>query len=858
MTDKNRINIPEYCMVLLVGPTGCGKSTFAARHFRSTEVISSDRCRGIVSDDENDLEATHDAFALLNYTAETRLKRRRLTVIDATNVRSEDRRDLISLAKRYHALVVAFVFDVPEALCHERNALRPDRAFGPHVVRNHIRSLRRGQRRMDRDGIRFIYRFKSEEEVDAVEILRDRLWVDKRDEQGPFDIIGDIHGCATELEQLLEKLGYGVTLDESEGDRRYSVTAPEGRRVIFLGDLVDRGPRVPDVLRIAKSMVDDGIARCVLGNHEAKLGRAMRGRNVKLTHGLAETMEQFESESDAFKKEMLRFIDGLISHFVLDDGRLVVAHAGLREEMQNRSSGKVRSFAMYGETTGETDDFGLPVRFDWASEYRGKARVVYGHTPVPEAEWINNTLCIDTGCVFGGKLTALSYPEMELVEVPAERTYMEPARPLIPASDVTSDPNAAPDALLDLEDVTGKRIISTRLRRAVTLRDDQSAAALEVMSRFAIDPRWLIYLPPTMSPSETSAREGFLEHPEDALRYFKAQGVESVVAQEKHMGSRAVLVVTRDDSVALRRFGIESDALGAIYTRTGRPFFYDPAIVAGVLARVSKAAEQCGLWDALETDWLCLDAEIMPWSVKAQSLIEHQYGAVGAAANAGLQAALVTVQQGVARGLDLETLREKMSSRFDNAVAYRKAYGHYVWPVEKLEDLRIAPFHLLGSEGGVHDDKSHRWHMEQLRLLCEADEDLLFQTDHRFIDVADEAQVQAACEWWLEMTAKGGEGMVVKPMDFVTRGPRGYVQPAVKCRGREYLRIIYGPDYDRPEHLTRLRRRGLGRKRALALQEFALGIEALERFANREPLRRVHECVFGVLAMESEAVDPRL
>lgn len=858
MTEKNLIRIPEYCLVLLIGPSGCGKSTFAARHFQPTEVISSDRCRGIVSDDENDLEATHDAFALLHYTAETRLRRRRLTVIDATNVRSEDRSELIKLAKSYHALVVAFVFDMPEELCHARNAERPDRNFGPHVVRNHIRSLRRGQKRMERDGVRFIYRFKTPEEVDAVEIARDKLWVDKREESGPFDIIGDIHGCADELEQLLEKLGYRVSLEEAEGGRRYAVEPPEGRRAIFLGDLVDRGPRVPDVLRIVKSMVEAGSAHCILGNHENKLGRALRGRNVKLTHGLAETMEQLEAESEDFRKEMLRFIDGLISHFVLDEGRLVVAHAGLREEMQNRSSGKVRSFAMYGETTGETDEFGLPVRYDWAADYRGKARVVYGHTPVPEAEWVNNTLCIDTGCVFGGKLTALRYPEMELVEVPAARVYMEPTRPLFPDASAQSDPNAAPDALLDLADVTGKRIVSTRLRRAVTFREDQSAAALEVMSRFAIDPRWLIYLPPTMSPSETSSRDGFLEHPEEALRYFQAQQVESVVAQEKHMGSRGIVIVARDETVALRRFGIESKALGTVYSRTGRPFFDDPVMLESILARISDAAEVCGLWDALETDWLCLDAEIMPWSVKAKSLLEHQYAAVGASANAGLSASLDAVRQATARGLDLGELQDKIATRLDNTQAYRKAYGHYVWPVAKLEDLRIAPFHLLASEGAVHDDKPHRWHMEQLRLLCEADAGLLFQTDHRFIDLSNEAQVQSACDWWSEMTEKGGEGMVVKPAEFVARGPRGYVQPAVKCRGREYLRIIYGPDYDQPEHLTRLRRRGLGRKRSLALQEFALGIEALERFVKREPLRRVHECVFGVLAMESEPVDPRL
>jgi protein phosphatase len=148
--------------------------------------------------------------------------------------------------------------------------------------------------------------------------------------------------------------------------------------------------------------------------------------------------------------------------------------------------------------------------------------------------------------------------------------------------------------------------------------------------------------------------------------------------------------------------------------------------------------------------------------------------------------------------------------------------------------------------------------MELLSEVCGADPELLRATPYRVVDTADPESEALAIAWWEELTGAGGEGMVVKPLEFLHHGARGLTQPAVKCRGQEYLRIIYGPEYSMPENLERLRMRGLGRKRSLALAEFALGMEALERFARREPLRRVHECVFGVLALESEPVDPRL
>ena len=845
----NAITIPEFCLVLLVGPSGSGKSTFAAKHFKATEIISSDRCRGIVSDDENDLAATGDAFELVHFIAEKRLAARRLTVIDATSVRGEDRRPLITLARKHHALVVAFVFNMPEVLCQERNAARPDRQFGKHVVRNHLRALKKGLKRMEREGIRYVYRFQSPEQVDAVTIEREKLWVDRRDLAGPFDIIGDVHGCADELERLLGRLGYGVTRNGSG----YAVTAPGGRTAIFLGDLVDRGPRVPDVLRLVHSMVEAGQALCICGNHENKLIRKLKGKNVKLTHGLAETVAQFDLEGEDFVAQMLSFLDGLISHYVLDRGKLVVAHAGLIEAYQNRSSGKVRSFALYGETTGETDEFGLPVRHNWAAEYEGKARVVYGHTPVPEAEWLNGTICVDTGCVFGGKLTALRYPEMELVDVPAAKVYVEPVRPL-----ERETPSGQVDTLLDIARVLGKQVISTSLNRTITIRENQAAAALEVMSRYAIDPRWLIYLPPTMSPSETSTKNGYLEHPEEAFHYFRKRSIDTVVAQEKHMGSRAILVVARDGDAAAKRFGTDGSKQGVVYTRTGRAFFADAGTEAAVVARVAKAAEAAGWWARFESDWLCLDAEIMPWSLKAQALLEQQYAPVAAAAKAGLAEASSLVSRATARGVELGDMSERLTARQARAEAYAQAYSHYVWPVTTVDDLKIAPFHLMATEGAVHSDKDHGWHMTQLADLTAKDEALLFATTHHRIELADEAAVAAAANWWEARTAEGGEGMVVKPLDFVARGKGGLVQPAIKCRGRDYLRIIYGPDYDAPEHLARLRRRGLSQKRALALREFALGIEALTRFVARAPLAQVHECVFGVLAMETEPVDPRL
>lgn len=372
-TNQGRVlPVTDLSLVVLIGASGSGKSTFARRHFKPTEIISSDFCRGLVADDENDQSASGDAFDVLHYIAGKRLAAGRRTVVDATSVQADSRRGLIDLARKYDVLPIAIVLDVPEEVCAERNAARTDRAEMPRrVIQRHTRELRRSLRHLEREGFRKVHVLRGVADIENASVVTEKRFNDLTHLSGPFDIVGDIHGCASELETLLGKLGYvdGVH--------------PEGRTAVFVGDLVDRGPDSPGVLRRVMSMVGSGNALCVPGNHENKLGRWLKGRNVQHSHGLAETIEQLDRESDEFRATVREFVDGLVSHYVLDGGRLVVCHAGLPEKYHGRTSGRVRSHALYGDTTGETDEFGLPVRYPWAEDYRGARRSCTGTPRYP-------------------------------------------------------------------------------------------------------------------------------------------------------------------------------------------------------------------------------------------------------------------------------------------------------------------------------------------------------------------------------------------------------------------------------------------------------------------------------------------
>jgi len=843
-----KLAVPASSLILLVGVSGSGKSTFAATHFGPYETLSSDTFRGLVADDENDQSATADAFDALRYVASKRLEQNRLTVIDATNVQPAARKSFVDLARSHDMLPVAIVLDVSDEVAIARNKGRPGRNFGAAVVKRQYDQLRRSLRGLGREGFRRIHILDSEDAIAEAEIVREPLLTDRRDEHGPFDAIGDVHGCRSELESLLAKLGYAIERDGA--GRPVDAVHPDGRRAIFLGDLVDRGPDVPGVLRLAMGMVRNGHALAVPGNHEEKLVRALDGKKPNLSHGLAETLAQLAEESDEFRADVLSFCRELVSHLVLDDGKLVVAHAGLIEKYQGRASGRVRAFALYGDTTGESDEYGLPVRLPWADDYRGKAVVLYGHTPTPEVTWVNNTACLDTGVVFGGALSAMRYPEREVVSVPAEKVWYEPVRPLIstPAAAETRDPG-----VLKIDDVIGKHIIETSTHGRIGVREEHAAGALEVMARWAIDPRHLLYLPPTMSPPTTSKREGVLEHPDEAFAAYLADGVSEVVVQEKHMGSRAVVLLARDPA----RFDAPAGWRGVVHTRTGRPFF-ERELSEQFLAELGAAAECAGLFDELETSWLLLDTEMLPWSLKADDLIRDLYAATGAAATDALPRAVSALEAAAASGVDVGDLLARTRERSEDAIAYREAYRRYAAPASGLDGVQVAPFQLLASEGRNHAPAPHGWHLERIDRLVDAEPVRVRRTERRFVDLSDPGSVKAAVEWWDELTGAGGEGVVVKPAAGLVRTAKGLALPGIKVRGREYLRIIYGPDYTMPVNLERLRDRGVNHKRSMALREYALGLEALDRVVSGEPLWRVHQAVFAVLAMESEPVDPRL
>ena len=731
------IDVPDLGLVVLCGASGSGKSTFAAKHFADTEIVSSDRCRALVGDDEADQSVTAEAFDLLHTIVDKRLEVGRLTVVDATNTKPPDRASLVELARKWDVLVTAVVFDLPLDLCIERSGQRTDRVTPEHAVKRQHQTLRRTAHRLRKERFGKVYTLGSAAELDAVTVTRYRLWCDRRHDDGPFDIIGDVHGCHAELLALLDKLGYDTGASP--------IAHPDGRRAVFVGDLVDRGPGVAEVLDTVMSMAAAGSALCIQGNHENKLRRALAGRKVQRTHGLAESLAQLEARGPEFSEQAAAFFDGLISHYVLDGGALVVAHAGLPERYHGRSSGRVRSLALYGDTDGESDDYGLPVRYPWADDYRGAAAVVYGHTPVMTPRWVNNTICLDTGAVFGGRLTALRWPEKQLVSVAAAQVYYEPTRPL----DADGGPGdgaggTAGTRLVDIGDVLGKRSVETELEGRITVEADRSAAALEVMSRFAVDARWLAYLPPTMAPVATSRRPDCLEHPDEAFAYFRRAGVGEVVCQEKHMGSRAVLVMARDADAAAARFGISNDDAGVIVTRTGRPFFSAPGVAGTLLDRFRAAADAAGTWDSLGTDWLVVDAEMLPWTAISAELLRRQYAATGAAGTVALGAAQRLMADAAARGADVDALAARTADRAAHVASFVDAYRQYCWDTDGAEGIEIAPFQILAAEGEVLARRPHRWHLEQIDALVAAGGGTLRRTDRRFVQLDDAEQVAEA------------------------------------------------------------------------------------------------------------------
>lgn len=391
--------------------------------------------------------------------------------------------------------------------------------------------------------------------------------------------------------------------------------------------------------------------------------------------------------------------------------------------------------------------------------------------------------------------------------------------------------------------------VDTKLLTSVRVSPDAGAAAARVLSRYTVDPRWLIYLPPGMCAVQSSVADTPLEHPDTALEYYRLQGIRKVIVEEKHAGSRSIVVVCRDEAAGAERFGIAG--FGCAYTRNGRAFFRNPDDESRFLGALSETLHRARFWDTFGTTWACFDGELMPWSLKSGELLSELGPGLIAAGETVLAATRHVFRESAS-----PHLVDALGRRGAALAKYRDVVDQQLQEAEAAVNITFAPFHLLATEGRVHVSTSHRWHLDTVRRIARVAPQFLqptFALATELDDVNDCARVRA---WWADrLCREGAEGVVVKPWRFVSEGKRGLAQPALKCRTPEYLRVVYGLEYDSPRNRATLAARpGMARRREKhrrVVRQFAMSIEGLERFVAAQGTARTLECVCGVLALDS-------
>ncbi|MFB7641497.1 polynucleotide kinase-phosphatase [Peribacillus butanolivorans] len=862
-----QIVLPHAGIVLLIGPSNSGKSTWLKSMIEQeeilpSEVVSSDAFRVLVSDiefidwrgrpkDEADnlmdeyQSISGEAFSMMDSVIEARCRLNKLTFIDATNLHPDDRKRYISLAQKNNVPILSIVLDIPEEDLLVRDEQR-EHPRGKRRIKQQYQTFKREKRVLKKEGYSSLYTLKGTEDI---QVIRRTNPIEK-DIQNGIDIIGDIHGCYKEMILVLEKLGY-------QKNEEGLYLHPEGRKFVSIGDVMSRGPESLKTMIFFYEHVQKDVAYMIDSNHGWKIARWLDGRDVTLNHGDEKVEEEFKAYEEEYgsekaeetKQSLKEFLLQAPSHYVFtknDVQTLVCVHAGIKDAFIGKQSEAVRDFCRYGDTNG-FDEKGKPVRKDWYISHKKSSLIVWGHDPKPQPLLINNTINIDQGAVFGGALTAFRHPEGEFISVQSSQDFSgaddNPLREW--EKNRLNPPNIG-------KFINGYSVLTEKMGE-IKIHQDIVKPAIDTVSHFTIPIEQLIYIPPTMSPTPSpSSLENYLEHPKEAIDYYRSHGIQTMIAEKKHMGSRAILFLFKDTEAAKKHTGIES--LGVIYTRTGRRFF-DVATEEELVLKINQDLHESGYFEKYDTDYVLLDAEIMPWNLKAKELISSQYAHVSE--NAILDRTMLKekIAEAARENMELKGWLEEYEQKLENAYTFKEVFQKYCWEIEDINSIQIAPFHVLAHSNETFFDQPHTWHMEMNREFATRSS-LFVETEYKLI--TSEASEEEVIKWWQDITSEGHEGIVIKPEFYISRNKGKLLQPAIKVRGRKYLNIIYGMDYLLPKNLERLKSRNTGKKQKLALREFSLGIEGIQRYVKGESIERVHECVLGTLAMESDPVDPRL
>lgn len=860
-----KITVPNSGIVLLIGASNSGKTTLLNNWIREetiqpSEVISSDEYRLVVSDtnfiqwtgrpkDEADSlydqyhAISEEAFHMMDNVIEARCRLNRLTFIDATHLFADDRKRYIALAQKHHVPIVAVVLDTPQETLLERDEQR-ENSRGKKKVKQQYQNLKREKRFIKKEGFKSTYFINADEDIELVRMDYPLLI----DVEHGIDLIGDIHGCYDEFIILLKSLGY-----EENDEALY--LHPDGRKFMSVGDVMSRGPESLKTMLFFQRHVEQGVAYMTDSNHGWKIARWLDGRSVTLNYGDEKVEQEFKeyektygSEKTTQTKEILKnFLLSAPSHYVLMKNGVptaVCTHAGIKDEFIGKQSPDVQDFCRYGDSS-DLNENGKPIRSDWFVHHKGSIVIIWGHDPKPQPLVVNNTVNIDQGVVFGGKLTAFQYPEKRFISVDALHNYSGAIDN--PLKEWEKKRFNAPN----IEKFIDGYSVQTEQLGNIKVPQNIVKSAIDTLSHYTVPIEQLLYIPPTMSPTpETSKLKDFLEHPKEAIEYYRSHGIETLIAEKKHMGSRAILLLFKDKESAKKSIGLDID--GVIYTRKGRKFF-DKLTEQKVLRELKEELTRKGYFSKYETNYVLLDAEIMPWNLKAKELISSQYAHVSE--NAILDRKKIVEKLSNSEHVDVKKWLIEYEGKLENAETFKEVFQKYCWDIEGTDAIQIAPFHVLAHSNETFFHKPHTWHMEMNKEFAEGSS-LFVTTEYKII--SDAVSEQEVTTWWEEITKNGHEGIVIKPEFYIPTYRGKLIQPAIKVRGRKYLHIIYGMDYLSPLNLERLKKRNTVKKQKLALKEFALGIEGVQRFVNGDSIERVHECVLATLAMESDPVDPRL